>query len=153
MNQERCQPDHGSASRWPSLGRPPAAPPQAPRERSFGLTVGGLLLAIAAYSAWRAHLTRAELVAAIGSILVVTAATRPAWLERPAFWWMRLAGVLGWFNSRVLLTALFAGVLTPFGIVMRMTGKDLLDRRRRPDSAWLPYPVRFQDPKHYERLF
>ena len=138
---------------WPSLGDPMRPPADRPGERAFGLTVGGVLLAIAAFSAWRAHLTRAEMLAAVGTILVVTAVARPAWLERPAFCWMRLAGGLGWFNSRVLLTAIFAAVFTPFGIVMRLTGKDPLDRRRRPDSGWSPYPARFQDSKHYERLF
>ena len=141
------------ASRWASLGRPLAAPPSGPGERSFGLTVGGVLLAIAAFSAWRAHAVRAETLGALGAILVVTAAVRPAWLERPAFWWMRLAGALGWFNSRVLLTAIFAVVFTPFGLFMRMTGRDPLDRRPRPDSRWSPYPERFRDGKHYERLF
>ena len=112
-----------------------------------------MLLAIAAISLWRAHAVRAEALGTIGTILVVTALTRAAWLERPAFWWMRLAGALGWLNSRVLLTAIFAVVFTPFGLVMRMTGRDPLDRRRRPDSRWSPYPERFRDGKHYERLY
>ena len=115
----------------------------APGERSFGLTVGGVLLAIAAFSAWRAHAVRAEALGAIGTILIVTALTRAAWLERPAFWWMRLAGALGWFNSRVLLSAIFAVVFTPFGLFVRMTGRDPLDRRPRPDSRWSRYPERF----------
>ena len=138
---------------WPSVGRPVARPASAPGERSFGLLVGGVLLAAAAFSAWRGHALRAEAAAAVGGVLVVTAVVRPAWLARPAFWWMRLAALLGWFNSRVLMTLIFAVVFTPFGVVTRAFGMDPLGRRRSPDSRWSPYPERFRDSKHYERLY
>jgi len=65
---------------------------------------------------------------------------------------MRLAHVLGWVNSRVLLTALFFLVLTPMGLVLRLAGRDPLRLRRREGSGWSPYPPRFRDPKHYERM-
>jgi hypothetical protein len=139
--------------RWPSLGQPVAPAPSAPGERPFGYLVGGVLLAAAAFSAWRGHALRAELAAGVGAVLVIAAAVRPAWLSRPASWWMRLAGLLGWFNSRVLMTLVFAVVFTPFGVVTRAIGMDPLGRRRRLGSHWSAYPERFRDTRHYERLY
>ena len=145
--------DKPARHRWPSLGQPVALATSGPSERSFGFSVGGVLLAAAAFSAWRGHALRAELAAAVGSVLVIAAAVRPAWLGRPAFWWMRLASLLGWFNSRVLMTLVFAAIFTPFGVVTRAIGMDPLDRRRRHGSHWSAYPERFRDPRHYERLY
>jgi len=67
--------------------------------------------------------------------------------------WWKLAGALGWFNSRLLLTILFAIVLAPLGLFLRATGKDPLARRRRSWQGWAPYPSRYRDAKHFERMF
>lgn len=138
---------------WPSLGQRVAPVTSTPSERSFGFLVGGVLLVAAAFSAWRGHALRAELAAAGGGVLVIAAAVRPAWLARPAFWWTRLAGWLGWFNSRVLMTLVFGVIFTPFGVVTRAIGVDPLGRRRHPGSQWLAYPERFRDSRHYDRLY
>jgi hypothetical protein len=138
--------------RWRALGEAYVPPPIAPSHRSFGLTVGGVLLAIAALSVWRQHPTRAEVLAAVGSVLVVLALVRPSALAGPAAVWSRIGHALGWFNSRVLLTVMFAIVIWPIGLVSRLFGSDPLERRRR-GSMWSAYPERMRDPKHFERLF
>ena len=128
-------------------------PVEGPSHRSFGLTVGGVLAAIAAFSAWRGHSTRAEVVGAIAAVLIVLAVVRPAALARVAGGWARVGHVLGWFNSRVLLTAIFVLVIWPTGLASRLFAADPLDRRRGTGSRWTPYPERLRDPKHFERLF
>ena len=35
----------------------------------------------------------------------------------------------------------------------RLIGKDPLARRRRSWRGWLPYPDRYRDPRHFERMF
>jgi hypothetical protein len=146
---------HASAQaawRWSSLGERIAKPAVA-QERSFGLVVGGVLLAIAAFSAWRGRMLRAEIVAAIGFVLVIAALTKPAVLRQASAAWARLGHALGWFNSRVLLTLLFFVVFLPAGLVSRILGGDPLDVRRRVKSLWLDYPDRLADPNHYKRFF
>ena len=138
--------------RWPSLGDAYIAPPIGPSDRKFGFTVGGVLAAIAAFSAWRGHVVRAEATAAIGIALIVAATVRPASLTRLSAAWSKLGHALGWFNSRVLLGVMFFLVLTPVGLVSRMFGSDPLDRRRRGGSFWTDYSKRVSDAKHYERL-
>jgi hypothetical protein len=50
---------------------------------------------------------------------------------------MGLALTLGWFTSRLLLTAIFLLVVTPIGLVARLAGKRFL--ALRPDRAATTY--------------
>jgi len=140
------------AHRWRSLGVAYVPPPIAPSHRSFGLTVGGVLALFAAFTTWRGHLLRGEVLGTIGAVLIVLALVRPSWLAGAAAGWGRIGHALGWFNSRVLLTVMFFVVLWPIGLISRLFGSDPLERRRR-ESMWTPYPERLSDPKHFERLF
>jgi hypothetical protein len=122
-------------------------------ERSFGISVGPVLLVIAAALWWRGHIARAEILAAIGSILLIAGLTYPALLKYPSAAWWRMATALGYVNARVLLTLLFVLVLLPLSLIWRAIGKDPLARNRRTWPGWSPYPVRYRDRQHYERMY
>ena len=53
----------------------------------------------------------------------------PRTLRQPYQWWMALGHALGWFNSHIILGAVFLLVLQPIALVMRLTGYDPLRRR------------------------
>jgi hypothetical protein len=122
-------------------------------ERSFGLSVGGVLCGIALLLLWRRRVTRAEIIGGIGAVLVIAGWLSPRILAWPSALWWRFSRALGYVNARILLTVLFAGVLTPLGLVWRVTGKDPLGRRRAGWKGWSPYPARYRDRKHYERMY
>jgi hypothetical protein len=124
-------------------------------ERSFGISVGTVLLLISAALLWRGRVTRAEVLGAVGAVLLLLGFVRPGLLKGPSALWWRFAAALGYVNSRIILTVAFALVLTPLGLIWRILGRDPL-RRRRPAagaSGWSPYSDRYRDPKHYERMF
>jgi Saxitoxin biosynthesis operon protein SxtJ len=123
------------------------------RERSFGISVGAVLCAIALLLVWRGRTGRAEIVGAIGVVLLVLGYLQPRWLKYPSDVWWALAGVLGWVNARILLSLLFFLVLTPVSLVWRLTGKDPLARRRASWRGWHAYPDRYRNPHHFERMF
>ena len=54
--------------------------------------------------------------------------------------WTRLAGGVSQITNFVLLSTFFFLVIMPVGLVMRIFGADLLQRRRDPaaDSYWSP---------------
>ncbi len=54
-------------------------------------------------------------------------------------YWKKLGEILAWINTRIILTLIFYGVLTPIGLWLRLTGKDLLQLKRKPSlkSYWL----------------
>lgn len=122
-------------------------------ERSFGLSVGGVLCVIALVLLWRRRVTRAEIVGGIGAFLLIFGWLRPQLLAWPSAIWWRFSKALGHVNARILLTVLFALVLTPLGILWRLTGKDPLGRRRSRFAGWSTYPARYRDRKHYGRMY
>ena len=101
---------------------------------------------------WRAHPLAADVLAGSGVLLVLFGLVAPSALRIPNRVWWRFAQILGWVNTRVLLTAFFALVLTPAGLIMRLLGRNPL-HGAAASSNWGPYPARRSDPKHYERMY
>jgi hypothetical protein len=122
-------------------------------ERSFGVSVGGVLCVIAAALVWRGRIARAEWVGGIGAVLLVFGLVRPSVLKWPSAAWWRFAKALGYVNARILLSVLFGIVLTPLGLIWRVTGKDPMSRARSRWEGWTAYPARYRDRKHYERMY
>ncbi len=122
-------------------------------ERSFGFSVGAVCALLAALSLWRGHLAAAESFGLAALLLIVPALLKPALLSRPAALWRKLSRGLGWVNARVLLSAIFFVILAPIAALLRMSGRDALRLRSRPGSGWVPYPERYRDPEHFERMY
>ena len=122
------------------------------RERSFGLTFAAVALLLALWLAWRGRVEAGAVAGSVAVALLLLALARPLWLKLPSDLWWLLAHALGWVNSRVLLLVMFFVVLAPVGLLRRLFGADPL-RRRRGSTSWVPYPSRYRDPNHYERLF
>ena len=122
-------------------------------ERSFGISVGIVLCLIAAVLAWRGRVGRAEVAGGVGAVLLVAGLVHPPLLTYPSAAWWRFSRALGYVNARVLLSIIFFLILTPLGLFWRLTGKDPLARRRRNWPGWAPYPARYKDAKHFDRMF
>jgi hypothetical protein len=69
--------------------------------------------------------------------------------------WMKLAQILGWISTRIVLGLFFYLVLTPGGLVIRLLGKDLLDRRidKSAKTYWRKRESTAFDPKRMENQF
>lgn len=103
--------------------------------RTFGFLVGGVFATI---GLWPILLQRGYV--RLWSILLAALLVTPAlvWPQslRPVYTlWMRLADILGWVNTRILLSLIFYVLLTPMGVVRRvLLGKDSLQRTLYPDA-------------------
>jgi hypothetical protein len=122
-------------------------------ERSFGISVGAVLCAIAVALWWRGRIGRAEILGGIGAALLVAGLVHPPVLKYPSAAWWRFSRALGYVNARVLMTLLFSLVFVPLSMIWRLTGKDPLCRRRSNWAGWSPYPARYRNKKHYERMY
>jgi hypothetical protein len=122
-------------------------------ERSFGISVGAVLCVIALLLVWRGRIGRAEWLGGIGVVLLLLGLTYPPLLKYPSAAWWKFSRALGYVNSRVLLSLFFFLVLAPVGLVWRITGKDPLARRRQSWYGWTPYPARYKNVKHFDRMF
>jgi hypothetical protein len=122
-------------------------------ERSFGVSVGGVLLLIAAVLWWRGRVTRAEIMGVVGAPLFILGWVSPRLLAWPSAMWWRFSRALGYVNARILLTLLFSLILVPLSFLWRVVGKDPLARRRERFDGWTAYPARYRDRTHFERMF
>jgi len=122
-------------------------------ERSFGVSVGSVLLVLAAILFWRHRVLRAEILGGIGAVLLVLGLVAPALLKWPSKLWWKFSLALGRVMARFWLTLLFVVVIAPVNIVWRMIGRDPLDRRRDKWPGWSPYPSRYRNRKHYDRMY
>ena len=52
-------------------------------------------------------------------------------------WWMKFARVLVFINTRILLTLVYFLLIGPISLIIRLMGKDYLDRTIKPsESFW-----------------
>jgi hypothetical protein len=105
----------------------------------FGAILAVVGVAFGALSLWRQHQARAALFAGVGlGALALAVFARPVWI-RLFRKWMWVAAGMGWVMTRVLLTIFYFLVLTPVGVVRRISGKPTLDAdwRKRRASYWI----------------
>jgi hypothetical protein len=64
-----------------------------------------------------------------GGLFAVPAILFPSGLNPVYKIWMKIGGVLGWINTRIILGLLFYALVFPMGMVMRLFGKDPMSRK------------------------
>jgi hypothetical protein len=132
----------------------PAAAVTREQARKTACVVAFVLLLFAAWQLYRGRTTAAAVLGAVAFLLLVAGLFVPALARRFHTLWMRVAVVLGYVNSRVLLTLMYYGVFTPYRFFSRLFGRDPL-RRRGPaqQSYWVERKRTRQEKEQFERLF
>jgi len=122
--------------------------------RKFGLTVGGVLLIIAALLFYFEK-SSAIYFAVIGGLLFIAGIFIPHILKPFNKIWMGLAIVLGFFMSRLILTVLFYLVLTPISFIARIVGKKfmILKYDKSVQTYWEKRTIIHKKQIDYERQF
>jgi len=103
--------------------------------RSFGLIVGGVFSLLGVWPALVHGLPNRAWALGLGVLLIAPALIYPAVLKGPYRAWMAAGRLLGWINSRVILSIFFYVILTPVGVVLRLLGKDPMRRRYDPAAG------------------
>ena len=114
-------------------------------DRGFGLTVGGILVAIAAVRSGL-HLWDGTApgwvegaLAGIGLVLVTFGLAAPARLAPLNRAWTRLGLLLFKVVNPVVLGLIYLTTIVPIGLIMRLMGRDLLSLKldRQAASYWV----------------
>ena len=122
--------------------------------RNTALIVAGALLLLAAWNYHRGRMTVVAVLGGIGVALVIIGLLVPPLARAFHTFWMRVATLLGWVNSRVLLSLMFYGVLAPYNLVGRLIRRDPLRRRAAPsESYWIKRKQTRQTREQFERTF
>ena len=133
----------------------------SPKElRQFGAIfgIGFLLIGLAKYFwIWNRLFERDE---KLGTILILTGVVVGAIgltgtkLALPFYWfWIGIAFVLGNIMSRIVITLIYYGVITPMGLVARLSGRDKLQLKKRAVQSYWQDISLSSDPEKYERQF
>jgi len=124
------------------------------RARKTALVVAAVLFLIALWNIYRGRMTWVAVFASISGVLVLIGQFVPVAARGFHRFWMGVAGVLGYINSRILLSLLYYGVFTPYGFVSRLIGRDPMKRRGPTEqSYWVTREHTKQTKDQFERLF
>jgi Saxitoxin biosynthesis operon protein SxtJ len=109
-------------------------------DRGFGLTVGGILLLIAAARTYFRGIGWAQYgLAGIGVALILLGLVAPNSLNRLHHAWVRLGLIMFRVVNPIVLALIYGVVIMPVGLLMRLTGRDPLRLKvdARADSYWV----------------
>ncbi len=96
--------------------------------REFGLTIGIILAILGCVALWRGKPSAwCLLPVSLGFILF--GLLLPEALKPLQKLWMAFALILGFFMSHIILIILFYAVIAPIGLMVKMSGKDIMGRR------------------------
>jgi hypothetical protein len=107
-------------------------------DRVFGLVFAGLFLLIALGPLRHGHAPR-WWACGVAAVFALIALLKPSLLTPLNRLWIKLGVLLGKVVSPIALGILFYGILTPLGVVIRLSGKDPLRLKldRTADSYWI----------------
>ncbi len=122
--------------------------------RKTAIVVAIVLFLVSGWNIYRGRMQMAAALGGIGGFLTLIGLFVPAAARAFHHFWMTLAGILGYINSRILLTVLYYGVFTPYSLISRLIGRDVL-RRRGPaeETYWVKRKNTRQNKEQFERLF
>ncbi len=122
--------------------------------RKFGINMGIVFLIITLFILIRNRHSVLP-TSIISVIFFLLAAITPILLKPIYIVWMKLAFVLAWINTRLILFIVFYLVFTPIGLAIKLFRVDLLDRKidRGQESYWKKKEKSPFSPLNYERQF
>lgn len=111
---------------------------ELPSNRKFGAFFSVVFLAGAAYFFYVNSQAIAWLLCALASVLVTTTLLNADLLLPLNKMWMRFGLLLGMIISPLVMGVIFFGLITPYGVVMRISGRDELRiKDKTAESYWI----------------
>lgn len=123
-------------------------------QRKFGLVMAAAVVVVSLvhwlirghYAVWMLYVAAAFLLPG----LLYPPVLRPIFVV-----WIKFALALNWVMTRLLLSIVFFGMITPLRWFFALIGKDTLDRARDPNAQtyWQDAEEQPTDPKRYFRQY
>lgn len=121
------------------------------KNRDFGLLTGTVLILLAGFL----FLKKGEIsfyIVIPGLLLVFAGILIPRWLAPLRRAWEAIGAVLGKLNTYLILTIIYFILFVPLAWLLRLMGKDLLDRKIHPElkSYWVNKQSTSEDSIKYQ---
>lgn len=121
--------------------------------RKTALVVAVVLLLIGGWNLYRGRILVAGVLGSVAALLTLSGLFVPFAARGFHRFWMGVASVLGYVNSRILLSLLYYGLFTPYGVISRLFRDPLRRRGAVAETYWLKRPYTKQTKEQFERLF
>ncbi len=121
--------------------------------RKFGLTVGGAFLVLAGLLYWRGRMGLVPWFGGLGAILAAAGLVVPTLLGPLQRAWMGLAHQISRVTTPIFMAVIYYLVLTPVGLVMRLSGRRMLVHEAGPHGFWRDRESGPSAPERMERQF
>ncbi|MEX2150323.1 MAG: SxtJ family membrane protein [Steroidobacteraceae bacterium] len=125
-----------------------------PSDRSFGLLFAVVGALVGAWMLWRGN-RFANVAFGFAALFLVAALAYPRILRPLNIAWMHLGLLLNKVVSPIVMGVIYFGLFTPIAAVMRLRGRDVLQRKFDParESYWInrdpPGPDGSSFPRQY----
>ena len=121
--------------------------------RSFGFIVAGGFSVIGLWPAiYRGQSVRLWALV-IAAVLALAGLVVPQILKPVFKVWMGVGEILGWINTRIILSLLYYGLILPIGIGLRLAHKDSMLRRFDAGAASYRIPRAKRPASHMQRQY
>ena len=109
----------------------------ARKGRKFGLSLGAAFAGLALLMWWRGKHVSLDVTATLSALLIISAIVIPAQLVAVERAWMGLAELMSKVTTPIFLGIVYYLVFTPIGMVMRLAGRQPMNRVDVNGSFWI----------------
>jgi hypothetical protein len=123
--------------------------------RIFGLA-SLVFLAIIGWIVWRKTGSAAAAggVASVGALVAILGFTVPRAI-RPVFIALMVINYpIGWVVTHIVMAVIFYLVVTPLAVIMKLSGRDPMERRFEPTAKtyWKPRPTETESSRYFRQF-
>jgi hypothetical protein len=115
--------------------------------------VGAAFAVLAGLLWWRGRVQPAQVLVALGAVLILAGALIPNLLPPVHRVWMAGALALSKITTPILMGVVYFGVITPIGLIRRAFGHNLMRMRRTGSGTWITRDSRAATAEEMERQF
>ena len=118
--------------------------------RKFGYVMALVLVLLGGLLVWRGR-PLGPYMLFLGAAFGVCGVLFPKLLAPVEYWWLKFGEKMSVVMTFLVLSLLFFFVFAPFGFVLRLLGKDLLQLKlsKKQESYWVPVEVDGPSTRHF----
>jgi hypothetical protein len=123
--------------------------------KQFGLVLAGILLMFGVVNCLKGRINIYPWFFGLSAITILLALTTPKYIKPIFIVFTKVGHAIGWVNSRIILSFIYFIFITPIAVIMRITGRDLLDRKidKKEASYWVKHAATKSTKEKLEKQF
>lgn len=123
--------------------------------KKFGFTFACVLLVAGSINFLKGHVDLSVWFCSFSIVFVSLAIFSPRFLAPVYMVFTKIARVIGWINTRIILCLVFYCMVTPIGFAMRFFKKDPIEKQidKHKKTYWIKKECIAEDITYYEKPF